>query len=153
MKKFLVFLLSSLLLCSSGCVYSDAQIAAMCSEQYAFGYSFGHEDGYEEGYEVGSSEGYEKGYDQGLSEGYLSGKADGYASGYETGSEEQNESAEPQNIVYIGNKNSQVLHLPTCGSLPKSDNRVYYENIQDALSDGYRPCSGCMKDSIDTDTE
>ena len=146
MKKILLFLLPSLLLCFSGCVYSEAELAAICSEQYAFGYAFGHEDGYEEGYEIGNSEGFEAGYEQGKSEGYLSGKADGYSSGYQSGTEEHEDGTEPENIVYIGNKNSQVLHLPTCGSLPKAENRVYFENIEDAFAEGFRACSACLEE-------
>jgi len=44
---------------------------------------------------------------------------------------------------YIGNSNSKKLHLPTCANLPKSENRVYFENREKAISTGYTPCKGC----------
>ena len=88
-----------------------------------------------------------------MSEGYLSGKADGYASGYQTGNEDQTENTEPENIVYIGNKNSNVLYLPSCGSLPKSENRVYFESIEEAFAEGFRACSGCMPETSEKDSD
>ena len=44
---------------------------------------------------------------------------------------------------YIGNKNSQILHLPTCSSLPKESNRVYFNDYNQAIGEGYRDCSKC----------
>ena len=43
---------------------------------------------------------------------------------------------------YIGNKNSKVLHLPTCHTLPKESNRIYFSSRDEAISAGYRP-GGC----------
>ncbi|MBE6715609.1 MAG: MBL fold metallo-hydrolase [Ruminococcaceae bacterium] len=46
-------------------------------------------------------------------------------------------------LSYIGNKNSQILHLPTCSSLPKEENRIYFSDRTAALDSGYKPCSRC----------
>ncbi len=46
---------------------------------------------------------------------------------------------------YIGNKNSKTLHLPTCKSLPKEENRVYFNDYDQAIDAGYKPCSRCLK--------
>ena len=45
--------------------------------------------------------------------------------------------------VFIGNKNSKILHTETCSSLPKEANRVYFNSKDTALSQGYTPCSKC----------
>lgn len=46
--------------------------------------------------------------------------------------------------AYIGNKNTLKLHLPTCSSLPKEDNRAYFDDYDTAISEGYVPCSKCI---------
>lgn len=46
---------------------------------------------------------------------------------------------------FIGNKNSKTLHLPTCSSLPKEENRVFFEDYDAAIAQGYKPCSRCME--------
>ena len=45
---------------------------------------------------------------------------------------------------YIGNKNSQVFHAPTCGSLPKEKNQIRFDSYQSAIDAGYHPCSSCL---------
>ena len=45
---------------------------------------------------------------------------------------------------YIGNKNSQVFHVPTCDSLPYEHNRVFFGTIDEALRQGYRKHYECM---------
>lgn len=45
---------------------------------------------------------------------------------------------------YIGNKNSKTLHLPTCSSLPKEENRIIFDDYDTAIAEGYKPCSRCM---------
>lgn len=45
---------------------------------------------------------------------------------------------------YIGNVNSKVFHLPTCSSLPIAKNRIYFKRRQEAIIQGYKPCSKCM---------
>ena len=54
------------------------------------------------------------------------------------------EAPEDTEITYIGNKNSKKLHLESCGSLPKEENRVYFTDYDEAIADGYTPCSQCM---------
>jgi hypothetical protein len=45
---------------------------------------------------------------------------------------------------YIGNKNSLILHVPTCNSLPYEQNRVYFSTIKEALDQGYHKHYECM---------
>jgi competence protein ComEC len=51
--------------------------------------------------------------------------------------------ADTGSLVYIGNKNSKVLHLSTCSSLPQEQNRVYFNSRQEAIDAGYTPCNAC----------
>ncbi len=44
---------------------------------------------------------------------------------------------------YIGNINSKKLHVPTCSSLPKEENRIYFASVDSAISEGYTACSRC----------
>jgi len=44
---------------------------------------------------------------------------------------------------YIGNKNSQIFHLPSCTSLPSEQNRIYFDTRQEAIDANYRPCGNC----------
>ena len=39
--------------------------------------------------------------------------------------------------AYIGNKNSQIFHVPTCAKLPGPDNRVYFDTVEQAEAAGY----------------
>ena len=52
--------------------------------------------------------------------------------------------AEPAANSYIGNKNSRKFHTPDCGSLPKEENRVYFDTYDAAVDAGYTPCSSCL---------
>ena len=45
---------------------------------------------------------------------------------------------------YIGNKNSKKLHLSTCSSLPAEENRVEFADYDEAIAEGYTPCSKCL---------
>ena len=45
---------------------------------------------------------------------------------------------------YIGNRNSKVLHLPSCSGLPAEQNRIVFDSYEDAIAAGYKPCSRCM---------
>ena len=56
----------------------------------------------------------------------------------------ENGSIEIPSKNYIGNKNSQVLHVPACDSLPAGHNRLYFETIDEALTQGYRKHYECM---------
>ncbi len=44
---------------------------------------------------------------------------------------------------FIGNKNSKVFHLPSCETLPKEKNRVYFTSREAAFNEGFRPCENC----------
>ncbi|MBQ6897810.1 MAG: MBL fold metallo-hydrolase [Clostridia bacterium] len=44
---------------------------------------------------------------------------------------------------FIGNINSKKLHTPTCSSLPKEENRIYFASVDSAISEGYTACSRC----------
>lgn len=48
--------------------------------------------------------------------------------------------------IYIGNKNSFIVHKSTCNNLPAEKNRVYFEDIDTALENGYKKCSNCFKE-------
>lgn len=61
----------------------------------------------------------------------------------------QDPGAEPTQVTqgamtYIGNRNSHKLHAPDCGSLPKEENRVYFDTYQEAIDAGYSPCGSCL---------
>lgn len=61
----------------------------------------------------------------------------------------QNQNASPDAVTpadhtFIGNKNSKTLHTSLCGSLPSEKNRVIFESYEEAIAQGYRPCSGCL---------
>ena len=45
---------------------------------------------------------------------------------------------------YIGNVSTKVFHSADCASLPKEENRVYFDSYQDAVAAGYRPHSACL---------
>lgn len=53
--------------------------------------------------------------------------------------------AEEPDVVgeYIGNKNSQKFHLPTCKNLPAEKNRIYFDSRQAAIDAGQTPCGNC----------
>ena len=62
----------------------------------------------------------------------------------------ENQNAQPEDveaaeaITYVGNKNSKKLHTQDCGSLPKEENRVYFDSYDEAIEAGYTPCSSCL---------
>ncbi|MDO5155071.1 MAG: MBL fold metallo-hydrolase [Eubacteriales bacterium] len=43
----------------------------------------------------------------------------------------------------IGNINSKVYHVESCGSLPYEKNRVYFNSWEEAERNGYRACGNC----------
>lgn len=45
--------------------------------------------------------------------------------------------------TYIGNKNTKKFHLPSCYSLPKETNRVYFKSRSDATNSGFSACGNC----------
>ena len=62
----------------------------------------------------------------------------------------QDQSAAPSDVepgetmTYIGNKNSKKLHSPDCDSLPKEENRVYFDSYEEAAEEGFTPCGNCL---------
>jgi len=44
---------------------------------------------------------------------------------------------------YIGNINSNIFHVQSCGTLPAEKNRVCFEMREEAISANYRPCKNC----------
>ena len=51
--------------------------------------------------------------------------------------------AEPEPELFIGNVNSKKLHTADCGSLPKEENRVYFDSWDQAVAAGYEPHAAC----------
>lgn len=47
------------------------------------------------------------------------------------------------NTEYVGNINSKKLHLPSCSSLPKEENRIYFATKEAAINEGFTACSRC----------
>ena len=47
--------------------------------------------------------------------------------------------------LFIGNKNSKKLHLPSCSGLPTEKNQVTFSSYETALAEGYTPCGSCME--------
>ena len=52
--------------------------------------------------------------------------------------------AETVTTTYIGNKNSKKFHVDGCSSLPKEENRVYFDSYDEAIEEGYTPCGNCL---------
>jgi competence protein ComEC len=49
-----------------------------------------------------------------------------------------------EEVTYIGNLRSHVFHRDTCASLPAEKNQVLLESRDQALAEGYTPCSQCQ---------
>jgi len=49
----------------------------------------------------------------------------------------------PLEVTYIGNQNSKVFHLETCGQLPAKHNQVILNSRDEAVERGFTPCSRC----------
>lgn len=64
----------------------------------------------------------------------------------------EDQSAQPEDVepaqtaaaTYIGNKNSKKFHTEDCSSLPKEENRVYFDSYEEAIDEGYTPCGSCL---------
>lgn len=54
---------------------------------------------------------------------------------------------EPENneFIYIGNMNSKTFHAEDCNSLPKEENRIIFNSKEEAIEEGYKPHSVCIK--------
>lgn len=64
---------------------------------------------------------------------------------WEDGNHQPQDPTQSGPTEFIGNKNSKTLHLPTCSSLPKEENRVIFDSYDAAIAEGYTPCSRCME--------
>jgi len=53
----------------------------------------------------------------------------------------------PKNCAYVGSKNSNKYHLPTCqwAKKIKPENLVCFSSIEDAQAKNYLPDKGCIK--------
>jgi hypothetical protein len=53
----------------------------------------------------------------------------------------------PQNCAFVGSKNSNKYHLPTCrwAKQIKPENRVCFSSTDEAKSKGYLPDKNCIK--------
>jgi hypothetical protein len=53
----------------------------------------------------------------------------------------------PQNCAFVGSKNSNKYHLPTCrwAKNIKPENVVCFSSAEDALKKGYQPDKNCIK--------
>ena len=54
----------------------------------------------------------------------------------------------PQEITFIGNRNSEVLHYPWCTAVEamSEKNKVYFSEPLEEIPDNYHPCGMCMKE-------
>lgn len=59
-----------------------------------------------------------------------------------TTSEKKEESNNTKKKV-IGNSSTKKYHTPSCSSLPKEENRVYFKNDAEAEDEGYEACKRC----------
>jgi competence protein ComEC len=50
---------------------------------------------------------------------------------------------EAEYAAYVGNLRSKVFHAPDCTGLPAEKNRTTFDERDDALDAGYRPCGRC----------
>ena len=64
---------------------------------------------------------------------------------WEKGSTKPADPTEGEETHYIGNKNSKVLHLPSCTGLPAEKNQIRFDSYNDAVAQGFTPCSRCME--------
>ncbi|HIU10913.1 MAG TPA: hypothetical protein IAB00_06725 [Candidatus Avidehalobacter gallistercoris] len=48
---------------------------------------------------------------------------------------------------YLAVKSTKIVCHPDCSSkVPLEKNMVFYDTLEAALADGYRPCKRCMKE-------
>jgi competence protein ComEC len=52
--------------------------------------------------------------------------------------------SESETGAYIGNKNSKTFHVPACKNLPSEKNQVLFSSYDQAIGEGYKPCSNCI---------
>lgn len=59
----------------------------------------------------------------------------------------QGQNSQPQNCAFVGSKNSNKYHLPTCrwAKNIKPENVVCFSSADDAAQKGYQPDKNCIK--------
>jgi len=58
----------------------------------------------------------------------------------------ENEVQEPvEDTIYIGNRNTKIVHSEDCTSLPSEENQVIFYSLKEAINAGYKPHSRCIK--------
>lgn len=73
-------------------------------------------------------------------------QSDGNGISFDVLSESDNDfdvKADDKLSYYIGNLNSKKFHLDTCSSLPSAKNQIIFNSYEEAVNDGYTPCSRC----------
>lgn len=55
------------------------------------------------------------------------------------------EANKQEDIIYIGNKNTKIVHSEDCTSLPRKENQQVFYSLKEALDLGYKPHSRCIK--------
>lgn len=48
-------------------------------------------------------------------------------------------------VQYIGNKNTKIFHTKDCNSLPKEENQIFFNSLEEAKKNGYKPHENCVK--------
>jgi methylphosphotriester-DNA--protein-cysteine methyltransferase len=51
-------------------------------------------------------------------------------------------------VQFAGNKNLKIYGTFRCpsGKRMKTENRVFFESLEEAINKGYRPCGHCMRE-------
>lgn len=60
-----------------------------------------------------------------------------------TGTGSTRATAAPSETRYIGNKSSKKVHSPDCSYLPDEQNRIYFDDLDEAYILGYTDCQKC----------
>lgn len=74
-------------------------------------------------------------------------KSENQNSSIESKKNENNSVIQSQECVFVGSKNSNKYHLPTCrwAKSIKPENLVCFSSVDDAKSKGYLPDKNCIK--------
>ena len=51
-------------------------------------------------------------------------------------------------IQFAGNRNLKIYGMLRCssGKRMKTENRVFFESVEEAIKEGYSPCGHCMRE-------
>ena len=51
-------------------------------------------------------------------------------------------------ILFAGNRNLKIYGTLRCpsGKRMKTENRVFFKSVEEAINEGYRPCGHCMRE-------